>query len=336
MSRTFILSVLALAACDTPTDTGDTGEEACGVSVTTFPTDGSFDAYYRGNIEFKLTKPDSTATIETSIPGTQMVSEDGLTVYWVPSAPLDPSTGYSATLHYCSGDAVIEFTTNTLGTSIADDSTLRGRTFSLDLANARVTEPPGISSLLSSELDGVTIYVGVQDYQGTTLTMIGALGREGAATPTQEYCDPSIDFPAADFSETPHFEIGGQGSTDISVAGVTVTIDNLRIAGDFASDLSEFGGGVLSGTIDTRPLDMEFGDGEEGFICNTAGALGVECQACSSDGQPFCLSLVVDSITAANIEGLELVEIAGNDCEGCDVGVPPDTSETCPLDETPI
>lgn len=337
MTRYLFLPVLALVGCDAATDSADTGEEECGVTVTTFPTLGSVDAYYRGAIEFKLSKADTTAEIETSIPGTQSTSADGLTVYWTPSAPLEPSTPYSATLHYCGGDIVLEFTTSSLGTSIADDSLLEGRTFNLALADARIVEPPGIGTLLSSELDGVTIYVGVTELtDDSKLKMLGALGREGAATPTQEYCDPSIDFPVADFANSPHFVIGGEGSTDISVAGVTVTIDNLEIAGDFASDLSFFGGGTLKGTIDTRPLDIEFGEGEEGFICNTASALGVVCQPCSSDQQPFCLSLVADSLTAEYVAGLELVEILGNDCEGCDVGVPADSSETCPLDETPM
>ena len=146
---------------------------------------------------------------------------------------------------------------------------------------------------------------------------------------------PSIDFPVADFSETPHFEIGGEGKTTISVADITVEIQNLRIAGDFASDASYFGGGVLEGTIDTRPLDSLLDDsGEAGAICNTAESLGVTCVPCS-DNEPYCLSLKVDSITATEAP-LELVEIKGSDCAGCLEGVPADTSAECAPDQPPV
>lgn len=324
-----MLQVLLITGCDGGKDTADSADEACGVSVTTFPLQGAVSAYYRSDIEFKLTKPDSTAEISTDIPGSQEVSADGLTVYWRLSAPLAPSTTYTASLTYCTGTVELSFTTSALGTAIPDATTLQGRTYLLNLADARITEPPGIGALLSSELDGVAIYTGITDVDATakTITVVGGLGRDGAATPTQEYCDPTIDFPVADFSGSPHFEISGEGATPITVAGTTVYIENLNISGDFAADLSYFGGGVLAGTIDTRPLDFEFGD-EVGFICNTAAALGVVCAPCG-DGEPFCLSLVADSIDAQLVADLELVVIDGNNCEGCVEGPPADATAEC-------
>jgi hypothetical protein len=335
MTRSVLVLALALTACDGGTDSDSAVDSACDVTVTTFPATGAVDAYYRGNIEFKLTGTDSTATIETDIPGSQAVSEDGLTVYWIPSAPLAPNTQYSATLHYCGGDAAISFTTSSLGTPLPDDGVLQGKTYLLDLQHARVTEPPGIGPLIAGELGGVSIFVGVTDVTPPNISMIGALGREDAEN-TQEYCDPSIDFPVADFSGTPHFEIGGEGSTTITVADVTVEIQSLRIAGDFSSDASYFGGGVLEGSIDTRPLDSLLDDsGEPGAICNTATSLGVTCEECGGDNPgPYCLSLKVDSITATEAP-LELVAIEGSDCAGCLEGVPADTSKTCEPDAAP-
>lgn len=330
MIRSTLVLALALTACDGGKDTDSGVDGACDVTVTSFPASGAVDAYYRGNVEFRLTGADATATIETAIPGTQAVSADGLTVYWVLSEPLTPGQSYSAILHYCGGDAEISFTTSTLGTPLTDDSVLQGKTYLLDLQNARVTEPPGIGPLIAGELAGVNIFVGVTDVTAPNITMIGALGREDVDN-VQEYCDPSIDFPVADFSETPHFEIGGEGSTTISVADITVEIQNLRIAGDFSADASYFGGGVLEGTIDTRPLDSLLDDsGEAGAICNTAASLGVTCVPCS-DNEPYCLSLKVDSITATEAP-LELVEIKGSDCAGCLEGVPADTSAECAPD----
>ncbi len=333
MTRSLFALALLLPACDGGDKDDSAVDSACDVTVTTFPATGSFDAYYRGDIEFRLTGLDSTATIETDIVGVQSLSSDGLTVYWTPTEALLPSTSYSATLHYCGGDATISFTTSALGTAMADESVLQGKTYLLDLENARVTEPPGIGALIAGELGGVSIYVGVTDLAEDQITVIGALGREDVEN-TQEYCDPSIDFPVADFSESPHFEIGGEGKTSITVADVTVEIQNLRIAGDFSADASYFGGGVLEGTIDTRPLDSLLDDsGEPGAICETATSLGVTCVPCT-DNEPYCLSLKVDSITATEAP-LELMEIKGTDCAGCLVGPPADASAECLPDEAP-
>ena len=90
-----LLPFFALVACggDKSDDTaaGDTGDAAdCTITVTTTPSSGAVNAYYRGTIEFRLSAADSTATIETDIPGTQSLSSDGKTVIWTPSAPLAP------------------------------------------------------------------------------------------------------------------------------------------------------------------------------------------------------------------------------------------------------
>ncbi len=84
----------------------------------------------------------------------------------------------------------------------------------------------------------------------------------------------------------------------------------------------------LSAPLD--PSTTEFGDGEEGFICRTASALGVVCECCS-DGEDFCLPLVADSITAPLVD-MSVVAIDGTDCEGCLDGPPPDASAECPID----
>lgn len=328
MSRTLLPLVLILGACSSAAST-DSGSDECDVTISkTFPAANATDAYYRGTVEFTLTKPDESATVTSDVAGTTTTSEDGLTIVFTPDAPLSPSTSYTFTLHYCGGDAPLTFTTSALGTPVTDPaSTIKGSSYLLDLKDARVTEPAGVGDLLASNLDGVDIYVNVTDLSDTKVKMIGAMGNPDAASPTQDWCSRTIDFPEADFSAAPHFELGGEGKTTISVAGYAVDIQNLHIAGDFSADGSYFGGGTLSGTIDTRPLDQALMEGDEGAICNLAGSIGATCQACD-DGQPFCLTLKADSITAAKTD-IAITPIYGDDCLGCDVGVPADTSETC-------
>jgi hypothetical protein len=313
---------LALAACGDKGD-GDTSgnEDSCPVEqVTSFPEDDSVTAYYRGAVEFNLVGGgDMSATIESDIDGTVSSNEDGTKWTLTPSAALTPSTSYSATLHYCGGDATINFITSELGTAMSDESILVGKSYQLALSDARIVQPENVGDLLSQYLD-VTILIGVDSINSDAgkIQMLGALGVDGVTPPAQDFCNPSIDFPEADFADAPHFVIGGEGTTDITVAGITVSIDNLNISGDFAPDGSYFGGGVLSGSIDTRPLDtLVSEDAEEGYICNLAAGLGIQCEECPSGGA-FCLSLLADSIVATEVEGLTLMEQAGNNCTSVD------------------
>lgn len=335
MHRSLLLLPL-LVACsggddkDTST-TGETGDpdEGCDVIVdSTLPASGAIDADYRAAIEFHLSDADPTATVSSSIAGTTTLADDNETVIFTPSAPLAPSTDYTVTLDYCGGTVDLGFKTSALGTPISDTNVLVGKTFSLDLASARIVEPAGIGSVLSSYLTQ-DILVGVETVSATEINMAGAIGKEDASPPAQDYCTPTIDFPVADFDEQPFFQIGPQ-TTTLSVAGYSIEIGNLEITGTFAADASYFGGGTLAGTIDTRPLAPLLDDsGDEGAICDLAVSFGAVCEACPSDGEPFCLTLVADQITAVEVEGTTLVEVIDEDCPSCETTPP--TDGVCPV-----
>lgn len=311
-----LLPLTLLTACG-GTKTDDTAAEGCGVNVTSLPTDGSVNAYYRGNVEFTLSGEDSTAQIETTIPGTQVRSADGLRVIWQLSAPLATNTAYDATLHYCGGDATIHFTTSALGTPLTDPQALVGTTYAVDLTQARITDPPGIGVYLAGFLTS-DILIEVTAVSDIEIDMLGAIAIPKVTPPQQNFCDPSIPFDTADFSEAPYFELGPQ-DTNLVVAGVEVDIEDLLIGATFAADGSYFDGGVLSGTIDTRPLAVLVDkSGNPDAICAIARNFSSDCAPCASDGEPYCLTLVADQIFAEDVPGLDIYPISVNDCPGCD------------------
>lgn len=299
---------------------GDSGDEGCSVTIrSTTPTTGSADAYYRGAIEFELSATDPTAQIVTDIPGSQSVRGDK-TIVWTPSAPLDPSTSYEATLHYCGGDATIDFTTSALGRPLdVDESDLVGRTYNLALADARVVEPAGIGSLLGQYLT-VDILVSVSSADAEQIEMIGTLSREDSDPPTQDFCNPTIPFSAGAFGDSPYFRFAGEGQAVIVASGYPVTIEDPEFSGTFAPDGSYFGGATLAGTIDTRAYDSLTGDAaEEGAVCELAPSFGVACEECP--GRPdevFCLGILIDSIQADEVGGVAVVGMSGYDCTTAD------------------
>ncbi|MDP2309051.1 MAG: Ig-like domain-containing protein [Pseudomonadota bacterium] len=334
MSRSILLLPFLLTACPAPDgkvdDTGsDTGTAACEISIeSTIPSSGALDADYRASIEFKLSDADATATVTSTIAGTTTLVDDGETIIFTPNAPLEPSTAYTVTLNYCRGASDLTFTTSADGTPLTDVNILLGRTYALNLGEARIVEPAGVGSILGTYLTQ-DILVGVQTVDATEIQMIGAIGVEGSSPPEQDYCTSSIPFPVANFSAQPYFQIGPQ-TTTLAVAGLEIVIGDLEITGTFASDGSYFTGGTLGGTIDTRPLvPLLDEEGEPGSICDLAASFGAVCGACPEDGEPYCLTLVADQIEALQVEGESLVVVANGDCPDCET-TPPAVDAVCP------
>jgi len=303
-------------SCGEKEDTGPT-EQPCGVGIDeTIPADGATDAYYRADIEFQLDDPDeSGATVAltqggTEVAGTSWLSEDSETVYFTPDAPLSPGTAYTATLTYCTGEASIDFTTSALGQPLTAD--LLTNTYVIDLATARFVEPPGVGDLIG-EFVAMNVLVGVTEVSDTSITMMGALSVEGGTD--QDYCTPTFDFPAADFSESPYFAVIADEIT-LSVAGYDIPLKDLEVSGTFAADGSYFGGAVLGGTVDARDI-IEMIDEVDTWedACALTESFGAPCVACD-DGVAACLTLLADQIVAEQNPG-QVLDVVGEKDPRC-------------------
>jgi len=343
--------------CDTATgedcDT-DTGGECDNEIDSVFPENGELQAYFRTTVEVTLEEPEADATLTLTdsagneVPGQLTVDDD--TLIFVPDAALAPSTEYNVNVDFSCGMPSTTFTTSEVGSDI-DASTLEGNTYSLDIASGRFVEPAGIGSILGDFIDQ-EILIGVQTADATDIQMIGAIGDGGA----QGECDPTIGFPSATFAGNPFFQIGPE-TTTLSVAGYTVTIEDLEISGAFAPDASYIAGAVLAGTIDTRPLvplvnaEADCSDGaprccdtdidpncnpdddvdgccDEDYICDLATTLSVSCISCTTDGEDFCLSLYVDSMQAEIIAG---TTIDPQHAPADDATAPPESTNICEI-----
>lgn len=291
--------------------------ESCGVTVeSTVPTTGETAAYYRGNLEFRLSDATSGATITTSIPGEQAASADGLTVLWVLESPLRPSSAYEASLNYCAGEVDLEFETSEVGNIVSGADALVGMTYALDLGAGRVVEPTVSGSFLSNYLFTRDLLVAVVGSGPGTLDLrIGYSGDGGSAD--QDTCRPTAEFAAADFSENPYFR-SGPGTLGIA-DDWTIMLEQAALSGSFAPAGDYFVGGVLEGTLDTRRLGpvMGLGDEPDAFCNLSASAGGTQCSECS-DGAPYCVHVKVDQILGVATSGATLREVDGQNCSGCE------------------
>lgn len=327
---TWIAAGLALAACGDKdgTDTGGNvggadgdGGESCEVSVdSTFPEADASDHYYLAAVEFELSDPDSTATLTVTdasgaeVAGSVTTNDDGDVLYFEADGGFDPSSTYTATASICGGELnpSISFSTSELGT--ARDCDLTGKSYVVDLNNARFVEPEGVADLLLSQLEN-NILLGVSGYADSDyLDIVGAISVDGGTE--QDFCTESIDFSGVDFSMDPTFN-AGPADTTFSVAGYDIVINQLQISGTFAPDCSYFGGGVLAGELDARllaPLLLELLDTDDpDYICELLVGFGVNCGACSSDGEEYCLTILADSLVATEL-GTEIECVDESDC----------------------
>jgi hypothetical protein len=317
---TCMLAAIALVGC--ADKTGDTGTSptGCGVEVeTTLPADQTPDAYFRSAIEWQLSDADPTAVATltdsngAAVAGTSSVNADTDVVSFTPTDPLTPTATYTAGLSFCAGAPSITFTVGELGGDV-DQAALLGNAYLVDLNTARFIEPAGVADLLLSQLEN-SIIIGVAAVtENTTIEMNGAISEDSSTD--QDYCTPTIEFPEASFAAAPYFSIGPQ-DTDLSVAGVTLTISQLVLNGTFAPDGSYIGGAELSGELDARVLAPVLGDlieeADPDYVCDLVAGFGVSCEACSSDGEIYCITVLADSITAVQQEA-SIEVVAEEEC----------------------
>ncbi len=334
----WLMAALSLAACDSSSkgDTGasgsdgadgadggdDGGEVTCDI-VATNAAPGDAPAYYKDDIAWSISAADASATVTVTdasgaaVSGTTYADDAGTTIYFDPDDNLTPSTAYTTTISLCDGVGTTshDFTTSEAGTPI--DCDLTGLGYRVNLGEANFVEPAALGGLIGSVLEQ-DILIAVEAQTDSELAIIGAISESAGSG--QDYCEPTIPFPAAAF-DNPSVQIG-PADTTISAAGTEVTIRNFELGGDFASDCSAFVGGTLSGELDARDLAPLLADvtgsDDPAVACATLEGFGVTCIPCSSDGEPFCVTIIANEIEAGSDASSSVECVPDADChENC-------------------
>ncbi|MFT4975045.1 MAG: hypothetical protein ACI8S6_000932 [Myxococcota bacterium] len=313
------LLFIILSSCATDTTDSLDPDPICDNAVTDlFPEDGASDVYYRGTIEAHLACSDETMSVTVTDEHGSII--DGVTslggsederIIFTPSPPLSPDTSYTATISMCERSQSWSFQTMGLCPPVTTD--LVGQTYSLDLDDARVTEPEGVGPIITTLMEQ-SLLLGVIEASGDRLQVLGAFA-EGAR---QDRCLPTIDFPEASFAEDLYFVVGPQDVT-LSAGGLLVTVYSFKLSGTFATDGSSIDNVSLAGEVDARdlaPLLWEASLIEENTpaaVCELLADFAVDCVPCDRDGAPLCISVVADSIVADALPGITLEPITEPD-----------------------
>ncbi len=306
--------ILLLTAC---TSSSDTGQETVGVTCdttipTTWPQDGDMAVYHRDAIAFTLSEPDPTATVVAPFDGVQSTSEDGLTITYRPSGPLEPETDYTVQLDYCRGTPAIRFRTSELGQPLHDDLDLTGSVYQADMAEARYTAGDGVSNVIRA-LIGDFVLLQIVQASDTAFQLRTALTVEENGDVLQDPCGHTADLPSADFMEAPFFSHGADDVL-LTTYDTTMNLLDFTASGTVAPDGSWVGGITMAATLDTREaavlLDIAPDD-----ICLLADNAGLACEPCA-DGASYCGTVVLENLDAdwTDVQMLEMTE-QDPDCE---------------------
>ncbi len=280
--------------------------------AATWPVDGEAAAFYRNQVEFTLVvaEPGALVTVtgpDGRVPGSTAV--DGARVVWTADSPLAPLTSYDATLDWSCPDAAIGFATSATGEHVSAGS-LVGNVYALDVAAARFVSPPGIGELLAGLLT-VDLLIEVTDASASEIVLLSGISEEGDPH-AQDMCSETIEYAdPGDFTGNPYYEFGPEDLV-FSASGLPLTMDAAIASGAFSPDGQSIEGGVLQGSIDTRPLAPLLGvQGDDG-VCSLLGGFGIACTPCASGDGVFCLDIEMRDLEA-HVVGADVVKVTAQD-----------------------
>lgn len=326
--RLFPLALFALAGCtgeavdSTDTDPSHTGDSdsavvddtaGCLAGVTsTEPADGTTGVYYHDTltVSFDGDGGDAVFTLAddagVEVPVSATWTDGNVQAILTPAA-MAPLTTYTLTTTVCGTTATSSFTTSDLGTPLTvDPSDLVGSTYVFRLSDADITEPAFLGIIAGTYLT-VPILIGVDQADSETIDLIGGLGYEQDAGYVQEPGLPTWDFPVASFADQPYFEAASSLIT-IMYGTTPIPISDFTLSGTFRSDGSAIEHGIATGTGDSRYMAELVGKPADEYsaVCDLAASAGVVCTECPTDGEPYCLYIVAESINATKVDGLTM------------------------------
>lgn len=303
-----------------PIGGADTADEAepCDVTVDwTWPTNGSTGHYYQDPVEFWLSAPDPTASIEAPVEGTTEVLEEGQLLRFTPTVPLEPDAQYNFDLDYCGGRPGLSFQTSPAGLPLADARELIGKVWVVDLGSGRFVEGEAAGELLNGVF-GRALLLSVVAVDGGLIQLWGTVStkdfRDGRIEQDECFRTVSLELPD---SELPDFRFETEGFSFPAFEN-ELTLAALNVFGTVHPEGTALDGVKWSVSVSGSELaELLPGIDTAAEACEFAADLGVECTPCPDTSGEVCISVSADRMQAPQTS-ITLVEILENNvAEGC-------------------
>jgi len=173
------------------------------------------------------------------------------------------------------------------GEVVDPEETLIGARYALDLGTAEITQPPQVGSVFPMFTGDFFVVLEVEELDQAAGTI--HLDFEGNELPAPE----GIWY-------NPSFTSGAMDAVD-PLTGCA-SFRDAHVAGVFSASGTTVFGASLVGELDTRGLDELIDPAaEEGAACELLTTLGMTCDPCSVDAEPFCFDLMAQQITGERL-----------------------------------
>ncbi|MSQ01608.1 MAG: hypothetical protein EXR71_06915 [Myxococcales bacterium] len=320
------LAALLLGACPAETqnkdDAGDTAgvddtadTSSCAIHVISLsPTDGAVGVYYRDAVYVSFDGNGAAAVVEVrdasgAAAALTATWDDDATLLTLTGA-LTPSATYTIHTALCDVTTETTFTTSSIGSPLTIPAAdLTNRTFSFALRDAEIVEPPALEVLGDSSLVTPLGFM-VQYADETQLELLGAVLDYNADGLEQVDETNTWDFPTADFTGAPYFSTSIDALTIVyetqTIAKIDIELYDFLFDGVISPDGSAIEYGHVDTIVDSRGLGplLSLPDTDDS-VCSFAADFDIDCIPCP-DGEPYCIHMIGEDITAPWIEGLVL------------------------------
>jgi hypothetical protein len=280
----------------------DTSQESCGVAIASVsPENGTTDFFYRNDIVVELTAVDPSAQIRLTGPqgeqlGVLSSEVDSTTLHFSPSDPLLSLSSYLISVETCGGVFESEFSTSELGSPLTTDVT--GNSYIFDLRTGTYIQPPTLGAMLSAIIE-YNILIGVTSVATTQMTVRGGITLNDGMT--QNFCNRTVEnFPSVGYDGRATFSLEN-GTFELYVTGDPLTIHNFSMESTFLSDGSAMVESELWGQLDMRQLDEMLTPNLQ-QLCDLLEVAGSICEACPTDGEPYCFDIEITQMTGVLAE----------------------------------
>ncbi len=260
------------------------------------------------------------------------VEDDGVLHVATPDSDLVGESPYTFTIEWSPssfGAVDIDFTTAAVATPDEMEAAI-GVTYATNLITGTFVEPAGVGGIIKAQLDDIPLMMSVRPESEFApdaqpgFHMIGAVGhyddfgnvlQGDCGTSIAMTAGPDLEYGTADdipgTFTSPEF-IVRPAVLEASAQGITLELTDLVISGNFPPSLVHISDISISGSADTRPLDVLLGDGE-GAICDLLNKTAdLDCYECGSGNPgPFCMDIVVEDLTAT----LEADPVVERNCD---------------------
>ncbi len=326
----FAATWMFTAACSHADDddaTDDGPEWAAIIDIS--PEVDQSDFFFESDAWAVFDREPTSATMSINNGVTGESTLDGTLLSFDIAGALEADTTYELTVTWEPsevGSTSFEFTTGPWGNVVDDEAGLINTTYEIDLASADFTEPPGVGSIIASQLEGFHLLfmpLDTSDFAAGLLHTLGGLGAEDGPDLIQDPCSGTLPFTYGNDGElgtaddvpaewdNPRFVVGPT-DLELAIQGTSARLFDVFLSGVVHPDLDDMQGMLFTGTLDTRALDgLLDEEGGEGAACDfLLETLGIECEPCAGNAdEAFCLDAAAENIVATQIPGLVLEQL---------------------------